>query len=1256
MNRKQLSLSDYIHEVIHFYAPDAVINRGLRIFRADNVRLEYFDIDADIFRFKVRGNHEYDVEIRDLLSGNVETSCTCPYNWGEMCKHEVAALKYLSIHDYRKFNLNEIETISAVEKRQKSKPKPVLRSAIGYEITDYKIITESFVNKNYSDRDLFYFSYKYIEVKKISFTEDHISLKVSFKNERFTVDFIRKNDKVYVSSDKGLKAESLNYYEAIVLLYIANSEQPKLLDYIFSGKIYDFRKNILENYGLKGKRFDAYFNTGFSLDGLFFFHKGRSDYLIPVTNLKGDFLLDLVHQINENTDKLDVVEAAASREKRALGFVVEPDADHDKYYTDKYVSLKPVVAKPNKAGTALISFFEYYDEFTVASNYDLDISDNAQELLKICKVLSENESGDLSPKKLYKLQKRAVELLVNEKFVYRKTESDYGNALRKKSLQPMKVSAEPLVAFFEVTSDKQFIRLSLKIKTGDRIFDKKALGTIGDEQYLFFIDDVLYVVNNFNTGNYINNLFGNYKMVKSHKELFYQEIISPLSKNIEVVFNTDEYDHETVELDFREKQVFLSEKEGYIIMTPQVEYKNDMAAVLYHTGDILSEENGKIVKYRRNFELENDFVDFISSLHPEFKWQKGEKVFYLSYEDFSKDLWFYKFFDELRKNEIEIYGLKELKNFKYSPHRVKIATSVKSGIDWFEVNVDITFGDNKVSLKDIRNAVIRKDKYILLKDGSVGILPDEWLHKLERYFRHGEIKGDKLTVSHLKFSVVDELFDEISDADVLAEIEEKKRKLSGFKEIAKTKIPKEIKAELRHYQKEGVNWLNFLDEMSWGGILADDMGLGKTLQVLTFLQQRMKKDKTPNLVVVPTTLLFNWKAEIAKFAPGLKAFYHYGQGRNTDTKVFEKYHMIFTTYGVLLRDIEILKDFKFNYVILDESQAIKNPASRRFKAVSLLNAKNRLALTGTPIENSTFDLYSQMSFVNKGFFGSMNAFKNSFSNAIDKEGNEVIAGELQRMINPFILRRTKEMVATELPSKTENVIYCEMDTEQRKVYDAYRNEYRNKLLGNIEKEGVGKSKMMVLEALTRLRQICDSPRLLNNDDISVTDAVKIKEIVRHITDKTVNHKILIFSQFVKMLELIKAELNKHNIEYEYLDGQCSTKQRELSVRNFQENHGLRVFLISLKAGGTGLNLTAADYVYIVDPWWNPAVENQAIDRCYRIGQDKKVFAYRMICTDTVEEKILTLQQKKTKIATDIVRTDESIMKGLKAEDIKALFS
>ena len=312
-------------------------------------------------------------------------------------------------------------------------------------------------------------------------------------------------------------------------------------------------------------------------------------------------------------------------------------------------------------------------------------------------------------------------------------------------------------------------------------------------------------------------------------------------------------------------------------------------------------------------------------------------------------------------------------------------------------------------------------------------------------------------------------------------------------------------------------------------------------------------------------------------------------------------------------------------------------------------------MTGTPIENNTFDLYAQLNFLNPGFLGSQQSFKNDFSKPIDGEGNADRAMELQKLVKPFVLRRTKEQVASELPPKVEDYLYCNMDTGQRKVYDAYRNKYRDYLMNKIEEQGLAKSKLFVLEGLLKLRQICDSPELLNDEEDYGRESVKIKELVKHITEKTGKHKILVFSQFVKMLRLIEKELNKHAIKYEYLDGQCSPKQRKESVETFQNDDAYRVFLISLKAGGTGLNLTAADYVYIVDPWWNPAVENQAIDRTHRIGQDKHIIAYRMICKDTIEEKIINLHKKKLKLASDIISTDESLIKSLTKEDIEDLF-
>ncbi len=1264
MGIDEVSLKQYVRELINFYASSSIRTRGNAIYRKNNVNLVSYDEEDDLFELSVLGNHRYKVYVRGLRSLNAQTSCTCPYTWG-MCKHSVAALKFLaskgeSVFHEKKGGPAVLKSKSKDTQKSQESPEKKTLPKEGFEIKNWRHLEKAILRDALPSTIEYYNAINYYDsltVSGIKWTKNLLVLSFLNRQYDFSVQFLFKNGKVYIPWPKnGRSRRKLTREAGMAVAYIANSKSPDLLELVFSGKLDIWKKEILEEYGLAGKKFNDYFEFGFSYkEGPFYLVREEFNGLLPVKNREENAFTGLVREINESSETLEWLSLKTARQKRTLGFVLGPFDTYYYSYVDDAPALKflPVIAKINKAGTQMINSFQVYRKDDVYDEFDIPVSENQKELMRILWLLDEIDEG-LSPREKFNLQKQAVQLLGNEKFVL--FDTSQGGTIHKKDLIPLEIAPGPLTSVFEVGSDDDFVKLELKLRDGDKTIDPFKFKRAGQDSFYYLLNRMLYTVDHFHAAVFINKNFPEVKMVKSHKQVFFEEVIRPLSKNMKVEFRTPEYNVEALELDFDKKQVFLSEKEGHIFIAPQVEYRNGLAVALYQTGDVLSEEDGRIVKYQRNFELENDFTEFLATLHPDFARQKEDKVFYLSFEDFSKDFWFYRFFDALRKNEVEVYGLKDLKNFKYSPHRGKISTSVRSGIDWFEVNLEVVFGDNRVSLKDIRSAVLNRERYIQLKDGSVGILPEEWFHKLEKYFRHGEVNGEKLEISGMKFSIIDELFDEIDDEEVLREIEDKKQKLLSFKEIAKTKIPKGIKAELRHYQKEGVNWLNFLDEMGWGGILADDMGLGKTLQVLTFLQQKLRTDKTPNLIVVPTTLLFNWEAEIKKFAPGLKALYHYGPARATDTKPFKKYPLVFTTYGILLRDIEMLKDFQFNYVILDESQAIKNPASRRYKAAGLLKAKNRLALTGTPIENSTFDLYAQMSFVNRGFFGSSNNFKTSFSNPIDKEGNEVIAAELQKMVNPFILRRTKEMVAKELPPKTEDILFCEMDAAQRKVYDAYRNEYRNRLLGNIQEQGLGKSKMMVLEALTRLRQICDSPLLLNKDDVDVSDSVKIRELIRHINDKTANHKILIFSQFVTMLGLIKAELDKYGIDYEYLDGQSSRKQRQLSVNRFQDNADLRVFLISLKAGGTGINLTAADYVYVVDPWWNPAVENQAIDRCYRIGQDKNVFAYRMICTNTVEEKILQLQQKKKKIATDIIQTDESIMKNLSVKDIESLFS
>lgn len=378
-----------------------------------------------------------------------------------------------------------------------------------------------------------------------------------------------------------------------------------------------------------------------------------------------------------------------------------------------------------------------------------------------------------------------------------------------------------------------------------------------------------------------------------------------------------------------------------------------------------------------------------------------------------------------------------------------------------------------------------------------------------------------------------------------------------------------------------------------------------------------------------------------------------GLNRQESVKDFKKYDVVISTYGSSLNDIELLKDMKFHYVILDESQAIKNPNSKRYKAVRLLNCYNRIALTGTPIENNTFDLYAQLNFLNPGLLGNMTHFKTQFSDAIDKEKDADMSQLLGKIITPFMLRRTKEQVATELPEKTENIIFCEMGKEQRAVYDNFKNKYRDYLLNKIDENGVEKSQMYILDGLTKLRQICNSTALVPTEEDFGNYSVKLENLIENIKEKTGNHKILVFSQFVKMLQIVKTRLDEEKIHYEYLDGQTTNRQN--NVNNFQNNTDVRVFLISLKAGGTGLNLTEADYVFIIDPWWNPAVENQAIDRCYRIGQTKKVMAYRMICKDTIEEKIVSLQRKKKKVATSIISIDDE-KKSFNINEVKELFS
>ena len=620
--------------------------------------------------------------------------------------------------------------------------------------------------------------------------------------------------------------------------------------------------------------------------------------------------------------------------------------------------------------------------------------------------------------------------------------------------------------------------------------------------------------------------------------------------------------------------------------------------------------------------------------------------------------WFLRAVLELQDRNIPVLGMQDLKKLRYNTNPPKWEMKAGSGIDWFDLQIEVSFGDQVVSLRELRKAVLNRQNAVLLGDGTLGILPEEWLQQYGLMLKMGEEQKDgTLRLSKLHYTLIDELHNAISDEDILREIEDKKQRLRQIDNISTIAPSKAINAILRPYQLSGYQWMQTLDELGWGGCLADDMGLGKTLQAITFLQ--FLKEKYPgstHLVVCPTSLIYNWENELKKFAPELRYHIHYGAGRAFGKEHFEQFDIVLTSYGLIRNDLEEFLKFEWHYVILDESQAIKNPEALTTKAVQLLHSKNRLIMSGTPVQNNTYDLFAQFQFINPGLLGNREFFKTEFANPIDKNNDTEKSGQLRRMVYPFLLRRTKGQVAKDLPDKTETILWCEMDRKQRAVYNEYKEYYRTALLQKIEEEGMAKAGIYILEGLLRLRQICDSPQLVKDDTVTTTESVKIEELMREIGEGMGAHKMLVFSQFTEMLGLISTQQRNKGIRFSYLDGSTPAAKRQEAVDTFQTDDGIKVFLISLKAGGVGLNLTAAEYVYLVDPWWNPAVEQQAIDRTHRIGQTAKIFAYRMICKDTVEEKIIELQQRKKQLANDLVTEEAGFIKKLTKDDVAFLFS
>ncbi|HEV7329640.1 MAG TPA: SNF2-related protein [Flavisolibacter sp.] len=739
---------------------------------------------------------------------------------------------------------------------------------------------------------------------------------------------------------------------------------------------------------------------------------------------------------------------------------------------------------------------------------------------------------------------------------------------------------------------------------------------------------------------------------------FQEKILSKLEEQVEVVHAyieaaTDKQIAEAGLHGATERIIYLSDLARYVIINPVMRYGSIEVPVRSKKAVYLPDARGRLMAMQRDERAEDTFLGFLLRQHPLFyeQMEDGLTYFYLHRDRFLDEEWFLEAFEQWRSAGISIFGFNQLKGNKLNAHKAGISVQVQSGLNWFNTKLKVAFGKQNASLKQLQQAVRNGSRYVQLDDGTLGILPDAWIERMAQFFFAAEIIGEDLVTPRMHFDAIAHLFAEAElDDEVKDAIRNYQQKLSNLESIEPVAPPKGLQANLRNYQLQGLAWLNFLDEHQFGGVLADDMGLGKTLQVIALMLLRKEKGfQETHLVVVPTSLLFNWQAELKRFAPSLQVCLLHGANRKKDIKNFDQYDVVITTYGTLLSDISYLRYYHFGYVFLDESQQVKNIGSQRYHAARLLRSRNRLAITGTPVENNTLDLYAQLSFVAPGLLGNKQYFKDVYSTPIDKFEDRRRAAELQRKVAPFILRRTKEAVAQELPDKTEQVLYCPMGDAQRSIYEMYEQELRNYLEGKIEDE-ILRNSIHVLRGLTQLRQICDDPRLVHAEQRQ--GSAKIEALMEQIDSKSVQHKILVFSQFVSMLELIREELDKSGIGYVTLTG--ATQNREEVVNRFQQDPGVRVFLLSLKAGGTGLNLTAATYVYLVDPWWNPAVEAQAIDRAYRIGQHRNVQAIRLICPGTVEEKMMLLQESKKARFADLVPSGKTIFTAMTKEEWRQL--
>ncbi len=1254
----------HLVKYVYTHGTDEVIRRGKKIHAIGFVELvEYDDLfGSAVFRVKDDSYATYYKVYIQKFKDPKATSlrCACPYNLGDICRHEAAAM--FQLQDMIDRGHLQAEEIKYDQRHTVAKMKAI-------ELKTLRLL---------SSPELFIEAEAYLRTNKaiIDFAENEMvkaSLKLEGKEYKV---ILRKNEErnFDTSCDYEDEEHLLCLPKLIVFLQLLNAHGAHYFDTI---RNWDKEKNkLLEAYGyslkddLKGKFEFAYKDAKPFLRVL----DASIKRVAQVASAPKPVLLP--QKEKETTETPEVMEEIIPSPSHRLGVVFNFNKKNYPQFT-----VDVVIGEPNEANEAFTGIVEKLDISRYVNTDNLPEGD--QDLLTLLRKLQESEinkyisrnspfSGiweniihaeedDLPDETkalmaeylLPKLKKIFTESVGNP-FVFLLPDK---KPFKTNNLQQLQLQAEEARPHFIIKApvgNGGHYMMQCRVKVGPLEFnlgDNEAASPLfflyNNQAHLWKDNDVIHLVEKFLPT-------GKMSVPADEWGKILNGFIMPLAKDHKVDF--DKSLVQEIKDGNPEVKLFLLEKGDFLVFQPSFSYKG------YETrtrdrDEMIVPQGEKVLVVHRNREKENEFIQKLQNLHSSFVFNEDTGTLALKGTDVLKNNWFFLFVDAMKEMKTPVFGFEALKNFRFNTAKPQTKIFISSNTDWFDAKVDILFGDQKVTVAEVKRALANKQQFVQLNDGTLGILPEEWLKKYSLLFRVGEGKTDTLKLSRYHLSVVDELYETRDEEELIVQLEEKYENLRQFNQIKEIEPSYHLKMILRPYQVAGYQWLNYLRDIKWGGILADDMGLGKTVQALSFMEYFKKENgKLKALVVCPTTLIYNWENEIKKFTPEITYKIHHGGTRTRVREELTDHDVTITTYGTLRSDIKLLMTIDFDYVLLDESQAIKNPSSKVTKAACLLNAKNRLCMSGTPLQNNTFDIFAQMNFLNPGMLGTMEFFRQEFAIPIDKFGEKDRKEHLKKILYPFILRRTKEQVAKDLPEKQEMILFCEMEDEQRNIYDAYRNDFRNQILGTIETQGIQKSQLTILQGLMKLRQICDSPAILNEQEKFENHSIKLDELAREITENIGDHKALIFSQFLGMLALIKAKLDELGVKYEYFDGSTTAPDRQKAIESFQNNDEIRVFLISLKAGGVGLNLTAADYVYIVDPWWNPAVEQQAIDRTHRIGQTKNIFAYRMICKDTIEDKILLLQEKKRALAKDIISDDASFVKALTREDVEYLFS